>query len=273
MAAPNTSPVDYALVESAIQGDRNDHRVLLQNILDRLAGVETATGQTGQNTKNVAAPPQGSIQVNGANGNLSYAITPGASSNPATIYHRVSYAPGKTFSNGVKSLPWSTATSGVIPEPGFTGYVRLESSYNKVVANQPVLHGQSPVSAGLISSAAMADGAAFAQTNLMTVTSSQGSGSAEITIQGAGGTLTSGVRLKGGVQSILPPAMISGNPLGANVFVGWDGKNYQPKDTLGAVLLDNLAPVGKVTVAGTGNASQDGGGGVNAGNGGRLTAV
>lgn len=267
-ATKNIPPQDFDLVESVIKGDKNDHRVLLQNILQRLQVLDSANGQTGQNAKNVAVPPQGSIAVSGANGNLGYAITPGASSNPATVYHQVSYSPTKGFTNNVTTLPWSTATSGVIPEPGFTGYVRLKSSYNQIVANQPVLHGQTPVSAGLISSAAMADGAALAQTNLMTVTSSQGAGTAEINIQGAGGTLTAGTGLKSGVQAVLPPATIIGNAIGSNNFTGFDGKVYAVKPTLGAVLLDSLRPIGKVQVGGAG-----GGGGSQASNGGRMTNV
>jgi hypothetical protein len=146
--------------------------------------------------------------------------------------------------------------------------VRLESSFNKIVANQPVLHGQTAVSSGLITSAAIANGAALAQSNLATVTSSQSSGTAAITIQGAGGTLTSAVALKAGVQSVLPPATIIGNALGSNNFVGYDGAAYSVKPTLGSVLLDSLTPVGKVVVGGAG-----GGGGAEAGNGGRMTAV
>lgn len=260
-----TPPNLEALIESAIKGDQNDHRVLLQSISDQLTALNQANGITGQNAKNTAAPPQGKISVSGANGAFNYSI---ASPAQGTVYHQVSYSPNKGFAQSVVTLPWSTSTSGAVNAPGQSMFFRLKSSYNQILANQPVLHGQSAVSSGLVSSAAIANGAAFAQSNLATVTSSQSSGTAAITIQGAGGTLTSAVALKSGVQSILPPAVIVGNALGSNNFVGYDGAQYSVKPTLGAVLLDSLTPVGKVVVGGAG-----GGGGAQAGNGARMTAV
>ena len=231
-----------------------------------------ALGITPTNTKAIAAPPKGAISVAGANGAFNYAITPGGDSS-AVQYHRVSYSPVKSFANNVTVLPVSSATSGVINAPGESHFFRLESSYNKKVFNQPTLHGQSAVKSGLVSSAAIANGAALAQTNLGTVTSSQSGGTAAIHIQGAGGTLTSLVALKSNVESVLPPATILGNALGSNNFVGYDGSNYVVKPTLGAVLDDSLTPIGKVVVATDTNPGQDGGGGAQASNGGRMTAV
>lgn len=273
MSKAYTPPTGFDLIESAIKGDQNDHRVLLQNMSRQLQELQKATGLSATNSKNVAAPPQGAIDVQGANGAFNYSITPAPQDNPSVLYHQVSYSPVKGFTNGVVTLPWSTSTSGSVNVPGQNMFFRMKSSYNKVVANQPVLHGQSSVSSGLVSSEAMANGAAFAQTNLATVTSSQQSGTAAIIIQGAGGTLTSAVALKGGKQSILPPATIIGNALGSNNFVGYDGRDYVVKPTLGAVLEDSLTPVGKVVVPGQTTPGQNGGGGAQAGNGGRMTAV
>lgn len=273
MSNPNTPPTNEALIESAIRGDKNDHRVLLQTLSDQITQLQQKTGTTPTNKKNIAAPPQHAISVSGANGAFNYAISSPQQVNPGFIYHEVSYAPNKGFTNNVVTLPPSTATSGVVNAPGQSMFFRVRSSFNKTVFNQPVLHGQSAVKSGLISSAAMSEGAAFAQTNLGTVTSSQQGGTAAIHIQGAGGTLTSLVRLKGGVESILPPATIVGNALGSNNFVGYDGKSYVVKSTLGNVLQDSLIPVGKVVVVSDTDPGQDGGGGVNAGNGGRMTAV
>lgn len=269
----NTPPVDFDLIESAMGGNRNDFRTLLQNISANIQNLNQVNGQSQTNSKNTSAPLQGAISVSGSNGAFNYGITPAPADNPATLYHQVSYSPTKGFTNGVVTLPVTTGTSGVVNAPGKNMFFRLKSSYNKVVFNQPVLHGQSAISSGLISSAAMSEGAAFASTNLMNVTSSQQSGTAAIHISGAGGTLTSGVALKGGVQSILPPATIIGSALGSNNFVGFDGKDYAVKSTLGAVLLDSLKPIGKVVVQGDTAPGQDGGGGSEAGNGGRLTAV
>jgi hypothetical protein len=268
MPSPNA-----ALIESAMGGNVNDFRVLLQNFDEAIQQTQQATGITPTNTKNIATPPQGAISVAGSNGAFNYAITPAPTTNAGVLYHEVSYSPNKGFANGVQTLPVSTSTSGVVNAPGQNMFFRVRSSYNKSVFNQPTLHGQTAVSSGLISSAAIANGAALAQTNLATVTSSQPSGTASIIVQGAGGTLTSAVALKGGVQSVLPPATIVGNALGSNNFVGYDGSNYVVKPTLGAVLLDNLTPVGKVIVPGQTTPGQDGGGGAQAGNGGRLTAV
>jgi hypothetical protein len=267
---PNTPPIDFDLIESAISGNDNDFRQLLQNIVLGQQTANEALGITPTNTKNIAAPPQATISVAGANGAFNYGITQAA---PGQQYHEVSYAPNKGFTNGVVTLPVSTATSGVVNAPGQSVFFRVRSSFNKSLFNKPTLHGQSAVSSGLISSAAIADGAALAQSNLMTVTSSQGSGTAAIHISGAGGTLTSGVALKSGVQTILPPATIIGSALGSNNFVGFDGHSYQVKPTLGAVLLDGLRPVGKVVVEGDSTPGQDGGGGAEAGNGARMTAV
>lgn len=269
----NTPPINSDLIESAVGGNANDHRVLLQTMNDQIQMLSQASGLTPQNSKNISAPPQGSIAVTSANGTFNYGITPASSNNPATLYHQVSYSPTKGFTNGVVNLPVTTATSGVVNAPGQNMFFRVQSSFNKTVFNQPTLHGQTAVNSGLISSAAIANGAALAQTNLATVTSSQQGGTASIIVQGAGGTLTSAVALKAGVQSILPPATIIGSALGSNNFVGFDGHSYQPKPTLGAVLLDNLTPVGKVVVPGQTTPGQDGGGGAEAGNGGRLTAV
>lgn len=271
--AQNTPPVDFELIESAMGGNRNDFRQLLQNIVLAQQTANQALGITPLNTKNIAAPPRAALSVSGSNGAFSYGITPAPADTAAPLYHEVSYSPTKNFANGVVTLPVSTATSGVVNAPGKSVFFRVRSSYNRTVFNQPVLHGQSAVESGLISSAAISEGAAFAQTNLGTVTSSQQSGTAAIHISGAGGTLTSMVRLKGGVQSILPPATIIGNALGSNNFVGYDGRNYAVKPTLGAVLLDSLIPVGKVVVQGDSTPGQDGGGGAEASNGGRMTAV
>lgn len=266
----NTPPVDFDLIESAIGGNTNDMRVLLQNLTQSQATANEALGITPNNSKNIATPPPSSINVAGSNGAFNFGIT---QATPGQQYHEVSYAPTKGFTDGVVTLPVSTATSGVVNSPGKNMFFRVRSSFNKTVFNQPTLHGQSAVSSGLISSAAMAEGAAFAQTNMGTVTSTQASGTAAIHISGAGGTLTSLTRIKGGVQSILPPATIIGSALGSNNFVGYDGKNYAVKPTLGAVLDDSLTPVGKVVVVSDTNPGQDGGGGAQAGNGGRMSAV
>lgn len=269
----NTPPVDFDDIESAVNGNKNDMRALFQRWSAQIQTLNQSTGTSATNSKNISAPPPGVIDVAGSNGAFNYNITPGETNNPATQYHQVSYSPTKNFSNGVVDLPPSTATSGVVNAPGKNVFFRVKSSFNKVIYNKPVLHGQSAVSSGLISSAAMSEGAAFPQTNLGTVTSSQGGGTAAIHIQGAGGTLTSLVRLKAGVQTVLPPATIIGNAIGSNNFVGYDGKDYQVKSTLGAALLDNLIPIGKVVVQSDTTPGQDGGGGAQAGNGGRMTAV
>ena len=263
-----TPPVDYDLIESALRGNKDALRVLLQNYSKQIQTLNQSTGTSATNSQNVGVPAQGALNVAGSNGAFNVQIVPAPQNNPATLYHEVSYSPTKGFTNGVVTLPVTTATGFPVNVPGKQLFFRVRSSFNKVVFNQPTLHGQSAVDSGLVSSAAISNGGAFNQSNLGTVTSSQQSGTAAITIQGAGGTLSSLVALKGGVQSILPPAVIIGNALGSNNFVGYDGAEYRVKPTLGAVLDDSLTPVGKVVVGGAG-----GGGGAEAGNGARMSAV
>lgn len=245
-------PTDYALIESAIGGNKNDLRTLLQNLVLNDQTLATSTGtQFGQSAQNVAPPAQAGFAVSGANGAYTATIA-----NPAgvvaSLWHEVSYSTVKGFTSNVTTLPATQATSVTLNLPGQSLFFRLRSSTNRQTWNDYQLSSQSVVSSGLISSAATSAGAAFNQTNFGVVTSTAVGASANVQVQGAGSALSSMVAVKGKNQSILPGATIIGVTPGSSQFVAWTGSNYVLRPTLAAVLDDDLTPVGKVSVVGTG---------------------
>ena len=98
----------------------------------------------------------------------------------------------------------------------------------------------------------MGAAAAFNQTNFGVV-NSQASGSlALVTISGTGGDLTPYSAVRGATEVIRPSGTIVGVVPESEQFVGYDGNQFILKPTLASVLADNLEPVGKVSVVGTG---------------------
>jgi hypothetical protein len=253
----NTPPQYYDLIESAIAGNKNDLRTLLQQLSQNDTQIQGALGiASSTSNANVAAPPQGSLSVTGANGVFTGTITPPKLTTPATLYHRVSYSTVKGFTSNVTVMQSTTATGFTVNLPGQALFFRLESSFNNMVFNQPVLAAQNAVSSGLVSSAATSAGGAFNQTNLGVVTSEAVGATAAVQVQGAAGPLTSMPVLKGGTQSTLPGATIIGVEPRSNQFVGSistpSGPDYILRPTLGSLLDDGVTPIGKVSVVGTG---------------------
>jgi hypothetical protein len=197
------------------------------------------------------------------------AISNPTSAKSAPIWHRISYAPQVSFTKDVTTMEPTTSTSVNIPAPGANQCFKLESSYDKTTWSKPQLASTQPISAGLMSSAAIEPGATFNQTNYAEVNSPSTGTGEEITISGSGGLLSSYTAVKGSVQTVRPSATIINADSGTDQYVGWDGGQYQTKSTLAGVLADNLEPVGKVTVG----SGAPGGGTATGGNGGRMTAV
>lgn len=249
-------PLDYALIESAVaRGNTNDHRVLLQNILQAIAGLQQATGTPAATSKtNISAPPQGSLAATGANGVFSLGIAPAPTNPPSVQWHRISYSPVKGFTSGVTVMEPTTATQINLNLPGAQYFFKLESSFNKTVYNRPVLHGQQPVASRLVSSAATESAPAFNQTNLGIVSSVAVGGVAVVSVAGAGTSHGSVPAIKGLAQSILPGATVIGAEPGSTQYVGYDQdeRNYVMQTNLFNVFGDRITPVGKVSVVGTG---------------------
>ena len=270
----NTPPNDFALIESVANclppKAQEDFKNLMQGHSAQLAAANTQLGiASGSNSKNMAAPAPAQLSVVGSNGAFNLKIANPSGPAPQTPWHEVSYSPTKTFKSNVTTLEPTTATSLTVNAPGETHFFRIRSSLNKQVWNDHVLASNTPASSGLVSSAATSDGGAFNQTNFMSVVSTSTGGSTQVNIQGAGGALTSGTAVKGGVETVLPSASVIGPALGNSVFAGWDGEKYSLQPTLAAILQDHLTPVGMTTVG----SATPGGGGAAGGNGGRMTNV
>jgi hypothetical protein len=256
MSSPSIAPAFYDLIESLVNklpaNTQDDARNLFQAFSAGVIQAQNSLGISGgANAANVATPPQATLSVTGANGAFSIGITNPKLSTPATLWHEVSYSPVASFASNVTTLAPTQATSINVNSPGATVYFRIRSSYNQSVWNNYSVFG-SQVSAGLVSSEATSEGGAFNQTNLGTVTSAASGSTANVSIQGANGALSSLVRLKGGTQQILPSATVIGATPGSNLFVGFDGRQYRLQPTLAAVLTDNQIPIGKVSVVDTG---------------------
>ena len=250
-------PNDFALIESLVGklpvATQEDARNLFQGWSGQIAKISGTIGVTqGSNQQNAAAPPPPSLSVSGSNGSYTVTITPAKLTQPATLWYRVSYSTVKGFTSGTTVIEPSTSTSLVLNLPGQSLFFQVEASFNKQVWSQPVLASQSAILSGLVSSGATAAGAAFNQTNLGVVTSRAIGASAAVQVQGAGGPLTSMPTLKGSAQNVLPAATIIGVTPGSTQFVGYSNGGYVLRPTLGSLLADDITPVGKVSVVGTG---------------------
>lgn len=248
---------------------RDDFRTLMNEIvLANLTALSPGGNliQPGGTQSNASAPPVGvTHSVTGANAVYSVAIQ-NPEGNTKPIYHELSYSPVVSFSKGVKTLPVTSNTSLQIPAPGGSYFFRLRSSYDKKSWTPYTLTDVNSISAGLVESSALSAGAAFNQTNYA-VLSPTTAGAEAISISGPNGQFTPYTAVRGANQALRPSATIVNIPFGPNIYVGWDGAQYQTKNTLGEVLGDNLEPVGVVMVGSTTN----GGGGTSGSNGGRLT--
>lgn len=256
MANSTTSPpIDFDLIESAVtRGNKNDLRVLFQNLAQNIATLQQAQGiQNSTKSTNISAPPKGALSASGANGAFNLGITPAPTNPPSVQWHEISYSPVKGFTSDITVMEPTTATQVNLNLPGSQYFFRMRSSFNKVVYNEPVLHGQQAVTSGLVSSAASESAVAFNQTNLGIVNSVAAGGTTVVTVAGAGTTLGSVPTVKGSAQSVVPGATIVGAEPGSTQYVGYSQK--AGKYTIGPILPnvfdDDITPIGKVSVVST----------------------
>lgn len=266
----STIPPNWSdLIESTVSGNKNDQRVLLQTLAEQLTRVQGAVGQTsGTNSANVAKPSSAALSVKGANGAFNLTVA-NPSTATAPLWHQVRYSPVKGMTSGVTTLEPTTSTNMTINAPGETHFFEIRSSHNKQVWNDYQSASNTPVSSGLVSSAAISNGGAFNQTNYGVVKSQSSESAFAVNISGAAGALTSYPAVKGGKETILPPATVVGLSEGTNVFASYDGHDYHLHPTLATALNDNETPIGSVAVG----SQTTGGGGTAGGNGGRMTNV
>lgn len=249
---PFSAEIENVRNALASSGAGEDVRTVLEGLVNAVSRINpnALTAQAVGANPGQAVPAGVSIRVTGANGVFTVAIDDG-NQNGKQVWKEVSYSPLKSFSQSITVLPVTTDTSISVPEPDRTFFFRMRTSFDRVNWSNYQLAQVSAVSAGLQSSAATASGAAFAQTNYGVVNSVASGGSADVEISGANGPLTSMVAVKGGAQTVLPSATISGVTPGSTQFVGWDGSKYVLRPTLASVLTDDLTPIGRVSVVST----------------------
>lgn len=247
-----------ALVESVARNlppnAKDDFRNLMAVVIDNLTSlspggnlVQAGGAQQGSS----AAPAGANFTVDGANGVFSVAFIDPSTAKPNTIWHELSYSPIVSFTQNVTTQSPTTNATASIPAPGQSFFFRMRVSFDKKTWSAYQLLSTTAVDAGLTESGAMAPGAAFNQTNFAEVNSAAAGGSAEVTISGTGGLLTSYAAIRGTTQATRPSATVVGVTPGSEQFVGWDGSEFQLKPTLASVLADGLEPVGKVSVVST----------------------
>jgi hypothetical protein len=264
-----------SLIESAVGGNREDLRRLLLAFNDQFELHNQATGTSwlnptsGVQKPSTTPPPAASATVQGANGTIAVQITNPAQAAKATIYHEISYSTVKNFSQNVTTLPPSPAGLVTIPAPGQAPFIRIRSSYDGQTWNQHKLIQNAAVTAGLQSSAATEPAVALNNWNYANV---KGSGSGgqipQIQVYGPNGPYSGYTAGRGSLQVKRPSATILNVNYTSAQIVAFDGKQFQISSTLPPVLSDTLEPVGQALMNGV-----IGGGGINGGNGGRLTAI
>ena len=234
-------------------------RTLLLGMYNQIGLHNNLTGSNWLETTNspqepsTAPPPPAILSVTGANGAFNFEITNAPQSANRIIYHELSYSSQSSFvgGSGVTTLPVSTATKGTVPAPGITAYWRIRSSYDQANWNAyQTLPGT--IAAGLQSSAASEAATVLNQTNYANVDSVANGSSAIVRVFGKAGPNTQFPSVKGPQETILPSATVIGVPLSSQQVVGFDGSNYQVRQTLPEVLQDNSTPIGAVSVVGGG---------------------
>lgn len=245
-----STPDLQALIES-VAGENEKARTLLQGLYDRITALSPPTvALTGSQV-----PAQSALSVAGVNGSYAISVTnaaQGASSLP--LYHRISYSTVQNFGQNVTTLPASTATTYNVASPGSNAFFKLESSFDGVHWNTPVLTTGGPVAAKLQSSAAQENGTVLNQSNYLYVDSQQDAdiGAANVRVYGAAGPYNGGITDKGGTESVAPSATIVNVPLSTNQFVAYDGEQYRLTPQLPGIFDDSNTPIGKVSVVGAG---------------------
>ena len=267
--------VRSALVKVAGSAAAEDFRVLMEGLVqgqmttnpNALAVSATARAR-GLATQ--AAPMGISMEISGANGAHTVQIDNGEQ-NGRTVWHQIRYSPVKSFSKTITTMPPTTATHVTINQPGIKAFFQRRSSYDGKSWSDYELAGQTPVNSGKMTTAAASAALALNQTNFATVNASAGAGggvSTLVTVSGVGGPYTGYIRQVGTQQIKRPSATIINPTRSATGYVAYDGKEYHASPTLAGVMNDNWEPVGAWNLNGTA-----GGGGLQGGNGGRLTAI
>jgi hypothetical protein len=259
-----SNPLQYQIESVAKQlpaGAQEDFRQLAQALVNNVQKANPG-GQfiaPGGAKTNSGTPPTGvGFAVAGANGAFQASITnpTGPTAQGQSLWHEISFSPLKSFTGNPSPtvLPPTQATSVTIPAPGETHFLRVRSSYDLTNWSPYQLASTSPISAGLVSSAATESAAAFNQTNLGVVNSTAVGSTAVVTVAGAAAALSSVPTVKGTAQSVTPAATIIGADPGSTQYVGYDqnSKEYVMGDTLPDVFDDSITPIGKVSVVGTG---------------------
>jgi len=264
-----------SMIESAVDGSKEDMRNLLlqfmnQHILtQQVTGTSWVTPTSSTQKPSTTPPPRASVVAQGANGVISLQITNPAQAAKATIYHRISYSPVKNLSQNVTVLPTSAATTVNIPAPGQTHFIQVESSYDGVTWNTPHLVQQKAVNAGLQSSAASEPATALNNWNFANVVGKGSSGQIPvIQVYGPNGPYSGYTAGRGSTQVKRPSATILNTDFTQNQIVAFDGSRFHISPTLPPILNDSWEPVGQAIANGP-----VGGGGINGGNGARLTAI
>ena len=236
-------------------GAQQDFRTLIGIIGANLQALSPGGNliRPGGTAANSSSAPAGvSLHAQGANGVFTLAIT-NRNKTASTVFTEISYSAVKGFTSGVTTLPPSSSTSVTLNLPGQTYFFRVRASFDLVNWSGYTLASNTPIASGLVSSAATSNGGAFNQTNFLNVDSVAAGSTANVRIYGTAGPLNSGVAQKGVAQTQLPSATLVNVQPGATVFAGWNGRNYVLKPTLAAVLNDDLTPIGRVSVVGTGS--------------------
>lgn len=256
--SPSVQSNPQALIESVARilppSAQEDFRNLLHVVVDNLTSLSPGGNllQPGGAPTGASAAPAGvTLAASGANGVITIAITDPATAKPNSIWHEISYGPLVSFTQNVTTLPATTSAAVSLPAPGQSYFVRLRASFDRKSWSAYQLASSTAISAGLVESGAMAPAAAFNQTNYGQVNSQASGGAAAVTISGTGGPLTSYAAVKGATQVVRPSATIVGVTPGSQQFVAWDGTSFVLKPTLASVFLNNLEPVGKVSVVTT----------------------
>lgn len=248
-----------ALSESQINNIKDFNlRTIMLSVLANLTTLHEASGTNdpGRPTNSPQQPPSappafGSLSVSGKNGVFSIVVTNPRESVNKTIYIELSYCDQVGFRSGIVILPVTTAQRQNYPYPGVTKFWRARWSYDQ--NNWSGYYTQpSSVASGLQSSAASENGTPLNQTNYANVDSVAVGGTANVRIYGKAGPSTQFPSVKGATETIQPSATIINVPLSSTRVVGFDGENYQVRNTLPEMFADHITPIGALSVVGSG---------------------
>jgi hypothetical protein len=258
--------LNIAQINSAAKGN-NDLRETLTGIYNEFQSIyqQTGTGpiqKVDTTSKAFSGPPAPcGLSVTGANGQFNVAISlpqqAGGSTAPqnatnAPIYQELSSSTVANFASGVTTYPLSANTSYVFPKPGASLYWRLRSSYDqKTFNNYQVQPGI--VNAGLQTSSATEPNVSLNQSNFATIDSIAAGATATVRIFGSGGVGTSWTRISGNSSQVIPAGTILNVAYGSNLYVAWDGAQYQVVPSLTQTFTDGWIPVGNVSVIANGS--------------------